>query len=230
MERKPEHDARLLEIARYSYAEADHLANVSRGTAKRWLSGYAYRGLMGVRVARPPVTSGHETRHGDGVSFLDLVELVAIGGLKDLGFSLRKIRIIVANCQEQLRVSHPLASLAFKTDGRDIFVSRGGRLVDVLRRKGAQAWEEVLDPFLQTLDYQDEFARRWWPLGKDKPILVDPDFGFGLPVIAGSGVRTEIILERFQAGDLPEQIAEDFNLTPVQVERALQFEVTRLAA
>mgnify|MGYP003947620521 CR=1 FL=1 len=59
--------------------------------------------------------------------------------------------------------------------------------------------------------------------------MVDPDYGFGYPVIADSGVRTEIILERFKAGDLEKQIAEDFNVDPIDVERALQFELNRAA-
>jgi uncharacterized protein (DUF433 family) len=49
-------------------------------------------------------------------------------------------------------------------------------------------------------------------------------------VVADSGVRTEIILERFEAGDLHDQIAADFNLDPIEVERALQFEMKTRAA
>ncbi len=48
-------------------------------------------------------------------------------------------------------------------------------------------------------------------------------------MIADSGVRTEIILERFRAGDLNEQIAADFNVTALEVQRALQFESQRAA-
>jgi uncharacterized protein (DUF433 family) len=162
---------------------------------------------------------------------LDLVELVAIGGLKTLGFSLPKIRAIVTNCQELLEVPRPLVSLRFKTDGREIFVARHGQLIEVLGKKGRQAWNDVLEPFLKSLEYERELALacRWWPLGKGSPIVVDPYYGYGFPVIHASGVRTEIVLERFQAGDLEHQIAEDFNLDPLEVERALQFELTRLS-
>ena len=120
--------------------------------------------------------------------------------------------------------------MTFKTDGREIFVERSDEvLLAVGRKKGMQAWHEVLAPFLDDLDYADNLARRWWPLGHDKPIVVDPEYGYGLPVVADSGVRTEIIRERFEAGDLKEQIARDFNLDPIAVERALQFELQRAA-
>jgi uncharacterized protein (DUF433 family) len=42
-------------------------------------------------------------------------------------------------------------------------------------------------------------------------------------------VRTEIVLERFQSGDLEDEIARDFGITPLEVQRALQFELQRAA-
>jgi uncharacterized protein (DUF433 family) len=211
----------------YSYADADYLAHVTRGTSKRWIEGYQYWDKHGERVVQPPITPGTDG-HG-AISFIDLVEIAAIGRLRSVSFSLKSIRRIVSNCQELLHVSRPLTTLKFKTDGREIFVDQGDVLLEVEKRKGQRAWSDFLEPFLEELDYGPEFARRWWPLGKDKPIIVDPDYGHGFPVIKNSGVRTEIILERFQAGDLNDQIAKDFNISEIEVERALQFEVNRAA-
>ena len=226
----PSMDTRLIRLSQplYNYAEADHLAGVSRGTSKRWLSGYAYHGARGLPVQQPPITLG--TGAEPGVSFVDLIEVVAIGRLKGTGFSLPLIRRIVQNCQELLSVPRPLAALRFKTDGREIFVRMGDTLVEVGKRRGLQAWAQVLAPFLEDLDYVEEIVGRWWPLGRTAPVVIDPDYGHGLPVIANSGVRTEIILERFRAGALPPEIAEDFNVTETEVDRALQFEVSRQAA
>lgn len=214
-------------LPRYGFADADHLAGVSRGTSRRWLSGYAYTRQAGWRVSRPPITPG-AANHA-AVSFIDLLEIVAIGRLKEFGFSLSRIRQLVSNCQELIGVSRPLTTLKFKTDGQEIFVDKGDVLLEVGRRKGMQAWNEILEPFLRDLDYTAGLASRWWPLGKDKPIVIDPEYGYGFPVVANSGVRTEIILERFRASDLEAQIARDFNLQPIEVERALQFELTRAA-
>ena len=220
-------DIERLTLPRYSFAEADRLADVSRGTARRWLSGYTYRDTAGRPVKVPPITSG--VTDDGAASFLDVIEIVAIGGLKRAGFSTRAIRQIVRNCQEILGVECPLTTLKFKVGGREVFVDRGDVLVEVGRRKRMQAWNEVLAPFLASLDYTNDVASRWWPLGKAAPIVVDPDFGYGLPVVAGSGVRTEIIRERAEAGDLIQQIASDFNLDCTEVERALQFELKRAA-
>lgn len=218
---KPDRDR--LTIPLYSYAEADRLAGVGRGTSSRWLKGYRYRSAPDELRAMPPVTEGGEP--GDAVSFVDLVEVVVIGGLREKGFSLRTIRKINEYCQLYLNRTRPLVTETFKFSGRDIFVRASyGHLLNVSGNLGMQAWDEVLDPFLETVDYENELARRWWPMGRDYPVVVDPDYGFGLPVVSGSGVRTEILAERARAGDGDEEIAYDFGLDFDQVEAALLYE------
>jgi hypothetical protein len=41
-----------------SDTDADYLAGVSRGTLKRWLTGYGYWAPDGQRVVQPPLTPG----------------------------------------------------------------------------------------------------------------------------------------------------------------------------
>lgn len=212
----------------YSYADADRLAVVSRGTAKRWLTGYARRGPDGEQRVIAPVSQGSAASDG-AVSFADLIEIVAIGRFRELGISIRGVRTIVDACRTDFGVDHPLSTLRFKADGRDVFVHSGTDLRSVLRNRGQLAWDEILGPFLETLDYREGFAVRWWPRGRNAGVTIDPEYGFGLPVVEGSGVRTEIVLERVRAGDSPSEIAYDFGITPEQVESALRFEAPQAA-
>ena len=213
-----------LVVARYGFAEADRLARVKAGTSKRWTRGYSYQSAAGERVTKPPVSKA-EASTAAAVSFADLVEVAAIHGLRDLGFSLAQIRRIVESCQELFDSDRPLLSHRFKADGRDAFVQGDdGVLVSVLRGKRRTAWDDVLDPFLATVDYQDGWAHRWWPEGRSKQVVIDPDYGYGLPVVAGTGVRTEILLERSEAGESIVEIADDFGVSIESVRDALQFE------
>ena len=213
-----------LVVPRYGFAEADRLARVSTGTSKRWTRGYSYESSAGERVRKPPVSRTQPSRDV-AVSFADLIEVAAIHGLRDLGFSLVQIRQIVESCQELFASDRPLLFHLFKADGRDAFVQGAeGVLVSVLRGKRRTAWDDVLDPFLATVDYQDGWAHRWWPQGRSKQVVIDPDFGYGLPVVAGTGVRTEILVERSEVGETIDQIAADFGIPVESVRDALQFE------
>lgn len=212
----------------YSYAEADRIAGVGRGTSKRWVRGYSYRS-NGARVSAAPVTKGVEQPEEPGVSFFDLIEVAAIGGLREIGWSLRAIRAAVGSCQAMLDLPRPLVTERFKSDGREFFVQCEDALIEVGigRRRGERAWTEVLDPFLKTVAYEGEFVRKWWPIGQHRRVIVDPEYGFGLPVVAGSGVRTEIIYEQVQGFVSQKRIADDFNITLEDVEHAIQFEASR---
>lgn len=194
----------------YTVADIERLARVSRGAARRWFA-----------------LTGHPSEHRG--SFLDLVEFLVVRQLRHRGFSYRLIRDIALATQHRLKIERPLASAQFKLSGRDIFVQVGDQLVEVGRRRGQAAWLEVLKPFLETLDYSNGLAVAWWPLGKDRRVKVSPDIGFGFPVVAGTGVRTEIVRERFSAGDAIEVIADDFGLDVGAVEDALRFELRESA-
>ena len=212
----------------YSFAEADRIARVTPNTSRRWLKGYSFW-YEGEHRTMPPVTWTSETK--DAVTFVDLMEVATIDKLRKKGFSFKQIRKINATARFYLRKPRPLVTETFKVKGRDIFVDEGfGILVNVGYEAGMQAWDEILDPFLVTVEYEGEIVRRWWPLGKEFAVLVDPDYGFGLPVVEGVGVRTEIIAERYRAGDSIDEIAYDFDVTPKQIDDALQWEMPKKVA
>lgn len=225
---------RELTAPRYSFAQADRLAGVSSNTSRRWLKGYSYhydRYTPGELRFQPPV--GNPSFQLEAVSFIDLMEVLVISGLRDKGFSTLTIRKINAYCEAAFQKTRPLVTETFRVHGKDVFVKLSSDhdiLVNVSRGQGMQAWEEVLNPFLKTVDFEGELARRWWPLGKDVPVVVDPDYGFGLPVVHKTGVRTEIVAERAAAGDSLDEIAYDFDLEEEQIKAALVYEDVPLAA
>lgn len=222
-------DYELLTRPRYSYSEADRLANANPGTSRRWLKGYKYWYTPEERRFSPPITPGRPDSQ-EAASFIDLIEVVAIDELKKRRFSLKSIRKINEYCQLYLGMDRPLVTETFKVVGRDVFIkASSGYLLDVLHQRGEQAWDEILEPFVETLDYKGEIARRWWPKGREFSVVVDPDYGFGFPVVAGSGVRTEIIAERARAGDDKEEIAYDFGVSVPGIEDALRYELPSAA-
>jgi len=212
----------------YSFAEADRIVRVTPGTARRWLKGYHFW-YDDKRHEMPPITPDLGEQYA--VSFVDLMEVAAISKLRQKGFSFKRVRQINAYCRVYLHEPRPLVTQKFKVAGQDIFLAADfDVLVDVGREAGMLAWKEVLEPFLEDVEYENELARRWWPLGRERMVVVDPDYGFGLPVVEGTAVRTEIIAERYRAGDSTDEIAYDFDVTPKQINDALRWEMPKKVA
>jgi uncharacterized protein (DUF433 family) len=57
-----------------------------------------------------------------------------------------------------------------------------------------------------------------------RPIAIDPAVRFGAPVLSGTGVPTEIIFERFQAGETVALLAEDYDIEQDLIQEAIRYE------
>ncbi|MCL6445802.1 MAG: DUF433 domain-containing protein [Alicyclobacillus sp.] len=150
-----------------------------------------------------------------GATFDDLIEILVVGGLRKHRLSFAAIRRIANQCREALRVTRPFTSWAFKNEGKQTLEKIGVR----------NAWESALEPLLVNMDYQDGRVSAWWPLGRDVGIRVAPGWGFGRSVVASRGIRTDILQERWEAGESIADIARDYGLTPAEVASALRFEM-----
>ena len=57
-----------------------------------------------------------------------------------------------------------------------------------------------------------------------KTIVIDPRISFGRPTIAGSGVSTEALISRIDAGETVDALADDYGLRPDQIDDAVLYE------
>lgn len=67
--------------------------------------------------------------------------------------------------------------------------------------------------------------------GSNQPrtVVIDPQLSFGRPVLVRVAVPTEIINDRFNAGDSLAEMAEDYGVSKEEIEEALRFEQRRAA-
>ena len=70
---------------------------------------------------------------------------------------------------------------------------------------------------------EDDIVFRWYPVGREYPIVVDPKVTSGVPTIVDRGVTVEVIHKRFKAGQKLDFIARDFELESDVVEEALRY-------
>lgn len=206
----------------YLAVEAARWARTTPQTARRWVRGYEYKKPSGNRAWSPPVTQrGSE----DLLTFEDLVEIAAVAAARKAGVSMPKIRQATDFMQRELGIDRPLLSEAFLTDGRELFMRDDATAphFTALNRVGQVAWSEIA-AVLREVDYTTTLAAKWWPTGRAAGIVIDPLVNFGWPIVATLGVRTETLVDRFVAGVLLEDLAEEYRTSPAAVQEAVRFE------
>jgi uncharacterized protein (DUF433 family) len=102
---------------------------------------------------------------------------------------------------------------------------------------GQVAIRQALETRLSRVEFDDTgFAVRLFPLVRrdsvQQPhsIMMDPQRGFGRPVLAATGIRTSIVADRFFAGESYQDLADDYGVPLEQIEDAVRCEQNRTAA
>ena len=98
---------------------------------------------------------------------------------------------------------------------------RQGRLQAHLRRieRDSAGIPVKLYPFTRKRDPQEP-----------KAVVIDPQVSFGRPVLAGTGIATSVIAERYKAGESMEELADDYGLKRLEIEEAIRCELPLEAA
>ncbi len=217
----------ILEGKRYSISEAARLAGTSPQNARRWLLGYDAPGHRMLPVFGQ--TARGETPR---LSFLELIELAVVARFRSSTGShpipLERLRAAHRFARQQLRVEHPFASRKLLVEGGHVLYEferqypGTGRLA--LDLQGQRVLPGVVLEELRQMDFDDKsgLVLRWFPWGREAPVVLDPERGGGRPVIQGTNVRAEVIRARFDSGESIQELADDFEIGVPAVEAALR--------
>jgi uncharacterized protein (DUF433 family) len=217
------------DLPAYPMAEAAAYVRVAPATLRSWLIGRPYETSKGVRHSQPLIRPAD--RKLRLLSFNNLVEAHVLRALRTThGTPIPAIRKALSYCESSLGVDRLLLSPELRTDKRDLFLDRYGELIN-LSRSGQLAIRAVLDTYLSRIEWDSSsFPMRLYPFVRtesvDAPhhIAIDPDVGFGRPILRRRGVSTRAIVDRIDAGETVEALAEDYGLDPSEVEEAIVYE------
>lgn len=212
------------DIPTYELTEAAHYLHLPKSTLGNWISGHkSFK-----RVIDTPVSDdGTRSR----LSFVNLVEAHMLATIRRKhGISLQNIRPAVDYLRRHFHQSHPLATMSLETDEVDLFVRHAGDLLNV--SKGGQvAIKEAVEAHLRRVvrDPHNNPIVLYPFVGGDpsaerKPVMFDPEISFGRLVIVNSGIPTVEVAERFSAGETIEDLARDYDRTPLEIEDAIRCE------
>jgi uncharacterized protein (DUF433 family) len=229
-------DDDVYNIPAYPVTDAARYLRIPLVTLRSWLQGRSYLTKNGQQAFEPLIQRPNPDL--PQLSFTNLVEAHVLRTIRD-GYQVKldKVRIALDYLIQQFGTTHPLVMKRFQTDGVDLFVDEMKLLVNV-SRSGQLVMRDTLKGLLTRVEWDaNGLATRFFPIievvpdpESDKIIFLDPSIRFGKPVIAGKGVPTGIIAELYNAGDSIDDIADEYDCTPLQIKAAIHFEPQYRAA
>lgn len=225
------------EIPLYGITQTAAYLKIPVPTLRTWIKGRKY-----------PVGQNRETKFSTPViklpkaelpmlSFMNLIEAHVLKGIRKIeNIPFYKVRNALGYVEEKFQSKHPLADYQFLTDGVELFIEHLDELVTV-SKSGQLVFRELIQTYLRRIDRNpDKSPIRLYPFLKrdsekdeTKIISIDPLVSFGRPVIVGTGVPTEVISERFQAGDSIQELKKDYGISEEKVLEAIRYEYKKAA-
>ena len=220
----------------YSFVEAAHYLNLPASTLASWFRGQTYKYSDEIRRFRPVIRL--DGKPGEGLSFLNLVEAHVLAAIRrEHRIPLQKVRRALEYVERALGLERPLSSARFETDGVDLLVRELEKLVNV-SQEGQFEIEAVVRTFLKRIKRDPAgapiklypFTRKTALASEPERVEIDPRVAFGRPVLAGRGVPTAVLADRFKAGDSLADLAQDHDTFTQVIEEAIRCELSRREA
>ena len=202
----------------YTIREAAWMLQQSEAKLRRWLfaAGEA-QFLHGMKAGRACF-----------IEFPVLIEALVVGQLRAAGFPMQQIRRARTAFAKRTQAEYPFAHETLRIDcnNKKLYWLADGSLTDLESQQ--MAFLKVIGPYLDALEFDPatHMATRW-AIGRG--VVVDPNVGYGGPVIAGTRVSADLVAAMFKRTGDAAATAEWYDITPDQVHAASDL-MTRLAA
>jgi uncharacterized protein (DUF433 family) len=224
-----------LDVPAYTLREIAHCLQVPGATVRAWALGRTYPVASGKKRAQPLIEIADKTT--PALSFRNVIELHVLSAIRRKhDVHMRAVRRAVRYLRDRVGEPHPLAHQQMATDGKDLFIEHYGRLVNI-SQGGQLEMKDVVETYLSRIERDHAgvpirlfpFTR---PRIEESPrwVAMNPRVQFGRPCIAGTGIPTSIIAERYRAGDSIRELSRDYGQETIAIEEALRYEFAAAAA
>ena len=224
----------LLGIGLYSVPEAARISKVPSQAIRRWVRGYYFPLKDGTTRTMPPLWQ-RDIGDPDAITltFRDLLEVRLVSAFRNAGVTWPVIRRAAVVASEVFETTHPFCTRQLVTDGQLIFAEsreqeKGQSLLDLFTDQ--YAFRAVVEPFLVNLEFDEKVALRWWPLGENRQVVLDPERGLGRPLANNSGVPTEVLASGYRIEGSYRRVAHWYGIEVRDVKDAVEYETEYLAA
>lgn len=157
------------------------------------------------------------------VNFLTLIEMYVFYTLKEKGIKMSDIIKIHTQMSKYLHTPYPFASQEFYISGKQVYFEQDNILIEA-----SDTYQEFIpsfvNQFVERIKFDDKrLARKFYPLGKDKSVVLNPENQCGQPTIDGTNILTATLFEYYKGKESIETIARLFDLSVENVRDAIEF-------
>jgi uncharacterized protein (DUF433 family) len=206
----------------YTLREISQILRLDYQKVYRWLNKY-WDGELGAEFQQSYSWSVDSSK---AVGFHTLIEFYVMMQLAEAGVKTKQVLKAHEALGKWSNTPSPFAQREvlenMRTDGKKVYFEIGDHSVAL-----DGTWQLNLDfikIFFKNLDFgNDLMAERFWPLGREKAISVDPKRKFGQPVINGTNIYPETIFNLYKGGESEEYIAFLYEINIRQVQDAIEY-------
>lgn len=221
--------AALNERAAYTLAEAAHYLRLPLATLRSWVLGRQYPTAGG--GGEFPALIRPASRRPPLLSFSNLIEAHVLRSLrKEHVVPVKALRSALAYAEKTLGIDRLLLRPELRAHAGKVFLERYGELIE-LSASGQLAMRRLFEEHLNRIEWgSSKFPVRLYPFvsaaspSEARLIVIDPSIAFGRPVVVPKSIATSTIAERIDAGESVQDLAEDYDLGPSEVEQAILYE------
>ena len=216
-----------------------------QSTLRYWVRGQQYALQAGWKTSIPIIILPE--KEYPLLSFTNLVEAHILDAIRRVHkIPLQTVRKALDYLEAHFSSKHPLVEKRFETDGLDLFVREYDKLI-AISKEGQLAIKNVLKLYLRRIEWDPSgLPIRLYPFTRKrhlekqklehvveeepKLIVIDPSISFGRPILKGTRIPTEIIAERYKAGESIGELAHDYKRENYEIEEAIRCELYLKAA
>lgn len=194
------------------------ILNLPTSKIRRWLNEFWNK-----RFSNSTYNYSFGDKGNEAVNFYTLIEFITFSALRNNNISAQHIQKFHQYLTTKLKTPFPFATTKISTDQVSVYYETFNEYVKY-DGKNQISLKKILEPFLLKIDFnQENIAERYFPLGKDHSIVIDPKHQFGQPTIFGTNIKVDTIYSLYKAEESKKTISFLYNLTFSQIDDVIAF-------
>lgn len=205
----------------YTSTDVAHILKISKSRARYMINHYLDNKFRDQQNFKYKIKS--ETSYA--VNFLGLVEIYVFEQFRKLNVSTNKIIKLHEHLAKFYNTPYPFAKTDFLVSGKEVYFNQEEEWVS-----GNETLQiglkEIVESLGKKVQYDDKskIATKYYPLGKEKSIVVDPNHRFGHPIIRNTNLLVENVYDLYLAEEKNlEFVVGLYEITEQQMEDVIEY-------